>query len=162
MYATKWKAYIWHLITMRVAADLQITRKSCIQRFLEKHHERIHGKSLYLPPPQNYDYQANILETTEGKKWKRLPSSSPKLQHIWNNWRFQEIGTSHFLRFTCIVGIKNHLDPLIFSVLHVLWLSKIVEMEFMISWNLSFYHMRAAPVRPMIHGSFEWNTDIGA
>eukprot|EP00253_Pinus_taeda_P023035 PITA_23035 len=35
------------------SAALQITKKSCIQRFLEKRNERIHGKSPYLPPAQN-------------------------------------------------------------------------------------------------------------
>lgn len=37
--------------TIKTAA-LQISRKCCIQRFLEKRNERIHGKGLYLRPAQ--------------------------------------------------------------------------------------------------------------
>lgn len=37
--------------TIKTAA-LQISRRCCIQRFLEKRNERIHGKSPYLPPAQ--------------------------------------------------------------------------------------------------------------
>nr|ABR18272.1 unknown [Picea sitchensis] len=38
--------------TIKTAA-IPISRKCCIQRFLEKRNERIHGKSPYLPPAQN-------------------------------------------------------------------------------------------------------------
>ena len=110
MYATKWKAYIWHLIAMHVAADLQITRKSCIQRFLEKHHERIHGKSPDLPPPQK-----------RPAYWKQLKA---------RNGSVYLLPAQNSSTFETTEGSKK-LEPLIFFVLHVLWVSKI-------TWNLSF------------------------
>ena len=125
MYATQWKAYIWHLIAMRVAADLQITRKSCIQRFLEKRHEGIHGNNPYLPPPQKLGLSGQHI----GNNWRQEMEVStvcqPKTQahlkqlKVPRNWNLsffafymycgyqKSLGTSHFCHFACIVAIKN-------------------------------------------------------